>query len=160
MNYFTLLDMEERYDLDRQQLDNNYFALQRALHLDNKRDISEIDLNKAYFILKNDLSRAEYMLTLRGINISDPKVRGSLPPEELEQVWEELEMVEKIEDIKGLGISFKTNQEKKERMLEAIARSFEGGNLQEALAITFRLKYLVNLIDRIKLKIEHAGSIN
>lgn len=81
MDYFTLLGMPNRFDIDKQQLASRYQDMQRQYHPDRFAGKPEKELaqavslastiNQAYQTLKNPLSRAEYMLSLQGIDIAN-----------------------------------------------------------------------------------------
>ena len=79
-NYFSLLGMEQKFDLDQEQLYKNYIKLQQLLHPDKLLHKSQAErlvgleyahnLNKAYKILNDDKLRAEYLLSLSKIIIN------------------------------------------------------------------------------------------
>ncbi len=79
MNYFQLFDIENSFDVDLQNLSSRYQALQKAVHPDKFAHASEQEqriavqksaqINDAYQTLKNPLKRAEYILTLRGVDM-------------------------------------------------------------------------------------------
>ncbi|SUC01802.1 co-chaperone HscB [Proteus vulgaris] len=81
MDYFTLLGMPNRFDIDKQQLATRYQEMQRQYHPDRfagKSDKEQAQavsfastINQAYQTLKNPISRAEYMLSLHGIDIAN-----------------------------------------------------------------------------------------
>lgn len=76
-NYFELFGLEPRYDLDVISLASRYRELQQAVHPDRFAAASEQDrrlsvqsaahVNEAFQTLKRPLSRARYLLELRGI---------------------------------------------------------------------------------------------
>lgn len=78
-DFFELFGIKRSFDLKLDQLDSKYFALQKQSHPDsnNLDDFSSALLNTAYKILKNPVSRAEYLLSLfcysqkRSLDISD-----------------------------------------------------------------------------------------
>lgn len=79
MNYFELFGLSPRFELEVAELSATYQALQRQFHPDKYADASERDrllavsktaeINDAFQTLKAPLSRAEYLLSLRNIDI-------------------------------------------------------------------------------------------
>ena len=77
MNYFELLNIPQAFALDLATLEKSYFALQREYHPDRfvgKPDearlnamLASVDINRAYRVLKEPLSRAQHLLSLQGV---------------------------------------------------------------------------------------------
>lgn len=105
MDYFTLLGMPNRFDIDKQQLVLNYQELQRQYHPDrfagksDKEQTQAIShastINQAYQTLKNPLSRAEYMLLLQGIDIANEQQTM----QDTAFLMEQLTLREELDDI-------------------------------------------------------------
>ncbi len=147
MNYFKILNLKEAFSVNLEELDKNYFAKQRET-LTGK--INSAELNKAYSTLKSDLPRALYMLSLKDVDINDPKMRNVQTKEELEQIWlerEELENAESADDIKNL-LNSKNNE--RSLLIKQLENAFAKNQLKEIIDLTVRLKYLTNLINEIK----------
>jgi len=166
MNYFELLDIEQKYDIDLRVLKKQYLSKQVLYHPDRASsdslrtknlDIS-MQLNDAYRILKDDYMRAEYLLEILGQKFDDRALRDALMPSELEGIMaahEELDAVEKLSDLQLL----KSNKMlEKATMTRALTECFYKNNITKALDITVRLKYLTNLVKNIDFKIKHADN--
>ena len=79
MNYFELFNIPVSFDVDLSELPKTYQQLQRLTHPDKFASGSDQDklvaiqknaqVNDAYSVLKSPLSRAEYLLSLRGIDL-------------------------------------------------------------------------------------------
>ena len=79
-NFFELLNLEQKFDINQEQLQNNYIKLQNILHPDKLNSKSHAEkiiaieaaskLNEAYHILKDNKKRAEYLLSLNKIIIN------------------------------------------------------------------------------------------
>ena len=79
MNYFELFNINPEFNLDLDLLANTYQRLQQLTHPDKFATASDRDklvsvqknaqVNDAYQVLKSPLSRAEYMLELRGLEL-------------------------------------------------------------------------------------------
>jgi molecular chaperone HscB len=161
-NYFELLDIEKKYDIDLPILDRQYFAMQLKYHPDRTNSNSEkqknliisIEVNKAYSTLKDDLARAEYLLLLNNIVLDDITVRQGISKEKLNVVWSELEIVETTEDLTKLEHMLNNKILEKEQLTKSLTTAFQNQNMQDAIDSTIRFKYLKNLINNIQLKIK------
>lgn len=79
MNYFQLFGIDVVFDVDLNQLSQTYQTLQKSVHPDKFAHASSQDqlmavqksaeINDAYQTLKQPLQRAEYILTLRGVEL-------------------------------------------------------------------------------------------
>lgn len=77
-NFFDMFSLPVGWDVDIEQLDVKFRALQKALHPDryaNKNDFEKrlavqtaATINQAYDTVKNPLSRAQYLLDLEGLD--------------------------------------------------------------------------------------------
>lgn len=79
MNYFQLFGADVNFDVDLNQLSKTYQTLQKAVHPDKFAHASSqeqliavqksAEINDAYQTLKQPLKRAEYILTLRNVEL-------------------------------------------------------------------------------------------
>jgi len=77
-DYFALFGLPPRYRFDPEALDAAYHALQRAVHPDRYASADETErrlalqssarVNEAYRALKDPIGRAQYLLSLHGID--------------------------------------------------------------------------------------------
>ncbi len=77
MDYYKLFDLEIVYNIDKKALKDRYFSLQKQHHPDkvaSSYDEKSAQINKGYRVLMDDFSRAQYLLTLQGFNLSDAKL--------------------------------------------------------------------------------------
>jgi len=80
VNYFTLFDINNNYDINKKNLDNQFRNLQKEYHPDKFHNAEEDILNeskncsslinKAYQTLKNDYERANYLVIFPIYHIS------------------------------------------------------------------------------------------
>jgi molecular chaperone HscB len=101
-NYFALFGLPPRYRFDPEKLDAAYRALQRAVHPDRyaaagdaERRValqSSAHVNEAYRALKDPVGRAQYLLSLRGIDAL-AETDTKLPQEFLQRELERREAV-------------------------------------------------------------------
>jgi molecular chaperone HscB len=112
-DYFAVLGVERRYDLDAGELEARYKELSRKLHPDRfaKADPRArraalqrtVQLNEAWRALKEPLRRAEYLLELGGVRLAtdDGGARSggvAAPPELLMEI---LELREELGDARA-----------------------------------------------------------
>jgi molecular chaperone HscB len=166
-DYFAYLGLPQKLQIDRAELESNFYTLSRRLHPDvyfrrpeQERQLS-IDatalLNDAYRTLKDPVSRAEYLLSLHGLKKRDDSTAGA-PPELLEEVFE-LNMA--LEEIRHGDTSVRPQLEaartKFEGMLAEAGRSLQDlfsewdrteqrSVLERILSVLQRRNYIRNLL--------------
>jgi molecular chaperone HscB len=79
LNYFQLFNLEQKFSIELDKLNERYQTLQRTVHPDKFAQATKQDqlmavkkstlVNDAYQTLKNPLKRAEYMLVLRKVDL-------------------------------------------------------------------------------------------
>ncbi len=141
-NYFNLLNLVPKFEIDKENLYSNYIKLQQVFHPDKQQNKSKSEklvtmeyaakINKAYQILNDDKKRAEYLLFLEGIIINQEE-NNNIQPDSL-MLNEILEMSENPE---GYDISLM-----KTECWEAFQNSYAEGNLQTAAQFIIKLQYL------------------
>lgn len=165
-NYFQILELEQRYDIEQKLLQDKYLAKQMEYHPDSVVDgaskIRNIEtsmfLNKAYKILSDDYKRAEYLLKLNGFEFNDQQLNSQLSISELEGILEEYEEIEAMHELADLIVKEQQKLAMKAELIREITNHFNKNNFTKALDISVRLKYLTNLVGNIKLKIKHANN--
>ena len=101
-NYFALFGLPERYRFDQEELDAAYRSLQRVVHPDRYAAAGDAErrvalqssarVNEAYRALKDPVGRAQYLLSLRGIDAL-AETNTALPTEFLQRELERREAV-------------------------------------------------------------------
>jgi molecular chaperone HscB len=99
-NHFALFGLPERFRFDAEALDRAYHALQSEVHPDRHAAAGETErrialqssarVNEAYRALKDPVARAQYLLSLRGVDAM-PEADTALPLDFLEQQLERRE---------------------------------------------------------------------
>lgn len=103
--YFSLLDLPLRFSVDLADLEQRYREKSRNWHPDrfSRAPASEraavllraTELNEAYRTLRSDSKRAEYLLKLHGVDVSDESKKPALDPTFLSDI---LELREELAD--------------------------------------------------------------
>lgn len=161
-DHFSRLAMPRDFDLGIKKLEVSYFSLQTKLHPDRFSRKSEkeklysmqqsMSLNEAYEVLKNTLSRAEYLLKLESVIVNADN--ATVKPCQI-LLAESLESRERLSDatteneIRVLTIE---NMENKLTTIDEIKQNFTQRKLEEAAQNTIRLRYLEKLAEEIKSK--------
>lgn len=106
MNYFELFAVDESFDIDIQHVSQVYQKLQKTVHPDKFASASSQDkllavqkssqINDAYQTLKLPLKRAEYILTLRAVDM--PSEQASFQDNMF--LMRQMELREMLEDVK------------------------------------------------------------
>ena len=163
LNFFTLLQLPETFEIDLEKLDQNYQNIQKEIHPDrfaasNDEAKSEsikktAQANNAYQTLKSPIRRAEYLLLLEGIHIDDEKYTA-VPQDFLMQQMEWREELESHRQNKvALEKLAQDIQKNKHAMIKELPKLFENKNhLDEAAKITREL----NFIEKIERHIDDA----
>jgi molecular chaperone HscB len=160
INYFKLLEIDEKYFIDLDALEIKYFQKQKQVHPDNFKTEAEkikaikesADANEAYNVLYDDVERANHMLALNNIYVNKERNNTYNPSHAL--LVEQMELREKAADIES-------GNENKAELLSHIAAEFDGTkkdfnqfyiahNFSEAAQCAMKLKYL----DKLRAELE------
>ena len=169
-DYFALFGMAPRLALSTDELQQNFYALSRALHPDRFGRKSERErqysldassvLNDAWRTLRNPIARAEYVMKQNGLDIGEQR-SSNVPPELLEEVFE-LNMA--LEEVRGGDESSKPQLETARRNflgmlgtidgeLDALFRDWDDRHRPEELTairgVLNRRKYIQNLVSEV-----------
>jgi molecular chaperone HscB len=166
-NFFEVFQLPVAYGIDEQALTARYLDLQRSIHPDRFAAASDRDkrlsvqwtahVNQAYDTLKTSLSRAIYLLQLKGIDTQANAVVD--PAFLLEQISlrEDLEDIEQAEDLDRLAETREALETRLTALADDFARSFaatesggdvtdQGEALQTALQTVYRMQFINKLI--------------
>ena len=168
MNYFELFNIPVSFDVDLSVLPQTYQQLQRLTHPDKFASGSEQEklvaiqknaqVNDAYSVLKSPLSRAEYLLSLRGIDLQHEQQTIKDTAFLMQQMeWREelaeiagrtdpLSALESLED--EINQTIKNDLTKLKNFLESEGSLAE----QNAADIIRQLKFLYKMLSEIELK--------
>jgi molecular chaperone HscB len=147
-----LLMKTPAFDLSLDELKQNYLKLQRQVHPDKfsqkslreqaLADAQATALNNAYTTLKDPLSRAIYLLSLKNIQIHDTTKSN---PEFLLKVMQEWESVEDATTPAELQELNQQNQERITLLLSQLKQAFDNQDYEKFKEWTIELKYWTSL---------------
>ncbi len=182
-DYFSLFNLAPSFDIDKAKLKSNYLMLQAKYHPDsevggnNKTSSSEnagdsmdktssldkakisAQINEGYKFLKDDLSRAEYLLKLKtGIDTS--KEEGGVKPsfELLNQLLEERETIDEADTQQELEELLEKHRADFDRLTSRLRELFNQESYEAAVQPTLALKYRYKIIEDIKSKLTQITS--
>ncbi|QPK05012.1 co-chaperone HscB [Vibrio kanaloae] len=164
MNHFELFGLPLQFQLDGSLLSSQFRDLQRQFHPDKFATASERDrllavqkaaqINDAYQVLKNPISRAEYLLIQHGEDIRGEQQTMQDPMFLMEQ----MELREELEDIADssnpedalLAFEGKVSKMYKQQ-LSAIQQELDSEAWLEAVDRVRKLKFIAKLKNEIEL---------
>lgn len=154
MNHFELFDMPAAFNLDAAELQQRYRKLQQTMHPDRFANGSERDklmavqrtsqLNDAYQTLRSPLSRAEYLLELRGIELAHEQTTLQ-DPEFLMAQMEWRERIEEVDDFDSLDAAYKDLQEQMRDLQSELEQQLNSDANDEAANTVRKLKFMNKL---------------
>jgi molecular chaperone HscB len=162
MTHFARLGLPEDFGIDAAELDRRYFAAQRQLHPDRfatktprERAISQsqaVSLNEAYETLMEPVSRAAYLLKLKGVDANPDGCHTVKDPALLMEQMEFREALQDADTQEAVNTFGAEAAAQMKASIAAVAESFRCGDLERAGHDTTRLKYLVKLVDEARAK--------
>jgi molecular chaperone HscB len=158
---FSILGVDERFDLDADALERSFRERSRQVHPDRFAKASPGDrlkaleastaLNDAFRALKNPTARAEHLLALRGVTIDD---RDAVPQDFLLEI---LELREALAEAKGSGDTAAVARlegdmrARHEASVRRIGELFAaGGDLGEVKRELVNLRYFQRFLDEVQ----------
>lgn len=134
MNHYEILKIPVAYDIDKGLLTENYFSLQR--------DLGQVNLeilNEAYNVLKSDIKRGEYFLSLKNVSVERISTDLAVKMFEMRETYESLEEDEKVKFLK--------QTKKKTKDLASELKENEG-DLDKFVEIFSELKFLSSFLEK------------
>ncbi|WP_203345924.1 co-chaperone HscB [Vibrio alginolyticus] len=164
MNHFELFGLPSQFKLDGSLLSSQFRELQKRFHPDNFATGSERDrlmavqkaaqINDAYQVLKNPISRAEYILAEQGVEIRGEQQTMQDPMFLMEQMElrEELEEIADSSDPESALFDFDSKVSKMYKQhLASVEQELDGGLWAEAADRVRKLKFIAKLKNEIEL---------
>ncbi|MDG2944497.1 Fe-S protein assembly co-chaperone HscB [Exercitatus varius] len=162
-NPFELFDLPVDFHLDNDLLTSRYLALQKSLHPDNFAHSSpqeqrlamqkSAEVNDALQILKDPVSRADYIIRLNTADVRDIEQKSNRDMEFLMQQlqWRErLEEIEQAQDWEALTNFVRNIESVQRENLTEISTALSEQNWQQAEQINDRLRFMKKLNTEIE----------
>ncbi|KAJ9631827.1 molecular chaperone [Taxawa tesnikishii (nom. ined.)] len=144
------------FSVDLRALRREFLQLQAKAHPDlappdRKRQAEGLSarINEAYKTLQNPLLRAQYLLSLQGIDVAEDETLKVEDPELLMEVLETRETIEDAQSEEDLEPLKAMNEERVERSVKVLEDAFKNGDIQTAKEEAVRLRYWVNIRESI-----------
>jgi molecular chaperone HscB len=162
MNYFKLLDIKQCFNIDLELLEQKYLSIISIHHPDKAQNdiekrknlIMSADINNAYYTLKDDCKRAQYLLILLGVISSfEDASNVEIDPKYLEEIWNDQEKIDNISLLQDLESMLLEKNIELESLIAELTHAFDTQNTQEALINTCKLQYFQHIIINLKTKI-------
>ena len=136
MSYFEILKHPIAYNIDTDLLTRNYFSLQRS----SENSVDSGVLNEAYNVLKNDIRRAEYFLSLKNVSTETMSAELSVKMFEMREKYAALENDED-------KIAFQNQIKKKIKEQVSMLKENED-DLEKFSEIFSELKFLNSFLEK------------
>ncbi|KAK5628259.1 hypothetical protein RRF57_003974 [Xylaria bambusicola] len=144
------------FDIDVRALRREFLSLQAGAHPDlhpahmkSRAQAASARINEAFKTLSHPLLRAQYVLSLRGLDVGGDETAKVEDPELLMLVLETRETIEEAEnegDLEGLRAE---NEERIEESVGRLGDMFAKDDLEGAREEVVRLRYWVNIRESI-----------
>ncbi|MDN7127017.1 co-chaperone HscB [Pseudidiomarina terrestris] len=156
MNHFELFDITPVYALDLADLQLRYRKLQQAMHPDRFANASERDkllavqrtsqLNDAYHTLRDPLLRAEYIVSLRGVDMQHEQ-KTLQDPEFLmaQMAWRERVEELNVGDFAAIDEAFADLERETKLLQNTLEQQIEANANEEAADTIRKLKFMQKL---------------
>jgi molecular chaperone HscB len=166
-SYFELFGLPESFDVDTAKMADRYRAMQAELHPDRYASSSEQErrlsvqgaswINEAYETIKNPLSRARYLLQLKGIDFDADKDTASDPEFLMQQIElrEQLEQIESDADpLSALARVASDIRSWNHDLHSQFAAALEQDDLDLARQMVLKMQFFNRLFDELRRKEE------
>lgn len=140
------------FNIDPRELRKEFLQLQAKAHPDRhpseaktQAEATSAWINEAYKTLLNPLQRAQYLLSLRGLDVTSDEKAELDDPELLIQVMDASEELEAAENESQLRPLKETVEERLRESLEVLDAAFRADDLKRARKHAVKLKYWTTL---------------
>jgi len=159
ISYFELFGVEQKFDIDTQELDKTFYKLQNLFHPDRftaKDDDGLVKssntyssyINNGYRLLKDDFERAKYLLEMKGYEVlaehhqlNDTKL--------LMKIMEIREQIEFANTPQELTIYKSLAEDERDQLFKKVARLFHKEEYDKIKDLLVELKYHNRILEAI-----------
>lgn len=162
MNHFERLGLAPGFEVSMKALEQAYFACQRKTHPDMfvaKPEAERLaaaqeamSVNEAYHTLKSPLTRAEYLLKLRGLDVNAEQ--GGIKPEQalLMEMMEAREALSECATAAAVDVMAGQHNVAIAESIKTLSTLFAKQQWEQAAQETMRLKYLYRFVEEARIK--------
>jgi molecular chaperone HscB len=140
------------FHIDARELRKEFLQLQAVAHPDRhpaalktRAEATSARINEAYKALLNPLLRAQYLLSLRGIDVAEDETAKVEDPELLMEVLDTREEIENAQEEAELEELKSVNNERIEESEKVLDTAFREDNMDIAKGEAVRMRYWVNI---------------
>lgn len=140
------------FHIDPRELRKEFLQLQAVAHPDRhpaalktRAEATSARINEAYKALLNPLLRAQYLLSLRGIDVAEDETAKVEDPELLMEVLDAREEIENAQEEAELEELKSVNNERIEESEKVLDTAFREDNIDVAKGEAVRMRYWVNI---------------
>ncbi|KAF2835552.1 Co-chaperone Hsc20, partial [Patellaria atrata CBS 101060] len=140
------------FAIDLNALKREFLQLQAQAHPDmhghiNKKKAEALSarINEAYKTLQDPLKRAQYLLSLRGIDVAEDERLKVEDPELLMTVLETREEIEAAQTEDEIDAMREINEQRVEESVGILTNAFEEGDIEGAKNEAVKLRYWINI---------------
>jgi molecular chaperone HscB len=140
------------FHIDTRELRKEFLQLQAVAHPDRhpaalktRAEATSARINEAYKALQNPLLRAQYLLSLRGIDVAEDETAKVEDPELLMEVLDTREEIENAREEEELEELRRVNDERIEESERILDTAFREDNMEIAKGEDVRMRYWVNI---------------
>jgi molecular chaperone HscB len=140
------------FKIDIRELRREFLQLQAVAHPDRhpanlktRAEATSARINEAYKTLQNPLLRAQYLLSLRGIDVAEDETAKVEDPELLMEVLDAREEIEEAQEERELDGMKTINNERIDVCEKNLDEAFKKDDVGLAKAEAVKLRYWVNI---------------
>jgi molecular chaperone HscB len=140
------------FNIDTRELRKEFLQLQAVAHPDRHpaalkthAEATSARINEAYKSLQNPLLRAQYLLSLRGIDVAEDETAKVEDPELLMEVLDTREEIENAREEGELEELKRVNNERIEESEKTLDTAFREDNMEIAKGEAVRMRYWINI---------------
>eukprot|EP00055_Hartaetosiga_balthica_P013351 m.68196 g.68196 ORF g.68196 m.68196 type:complete len:257 (+) comp8239_c0_seq1:126-896(+) len=163
VSYFQLLDIPQGFDINGDGLETKFYDTMKLLHPDKfgmePKDVQDAAaetaaiLNNAFSTMRSPLKRAEYLLELNGVGLTDESRMEF--PSVIMQIMEMNEKVDGCNDEEKLESFDEDIEEKRDAILVQLSTAFKKKDFPQAKEHTIMYKYLGRVQEQIRNKLDN-----
>ena len=174
-DYYKFFGLPQKLNLDPGDLQKRFYSLSRQLHPDRFTRSTPTErqysleataiLNDGYRVLRDPVSRAEYVLRQRGFDVGEQRSKD-VPPELLEEVFELNMALEELkvgdesarEQLEESRAKFRSMRDEVDSQLQQLFVRYDesadqdsaNAILQEIRGVLNRRRYIRSLVDQVE----------